>query len=108
MTTLHACGFLVLGWVLGLLPVLAPEYFPPDSLDGANTSALWLEFMGWVNGGLGAGYVTRLQVQPLVVRALTWRPTLPPEMQPAELLRPAMDFYGELEAAADERERGAA
>ncbi len=64
--------------------------------------------MGWVNGGLGAGYVTRLQVLPAVAQALAWRPALPPEMQPAQILRPAMDFYEEIEAIADGRGRDAA
>lgn len=108
MTTLHACGFLVLGWGLNLVPWMAPGYFAPNGLDGANTSALWLQFMGWVNGGLGAGYALRLQVLPVLVRALAWRPALPPELQPAELLRPALDLYEEFESATDERERGAA
>lgn len=108
MTTIQAYAFLALGGVLRLLPLLAPAHFPPNSLDGANTSALWLQFMGWVNGGLGAGYVARLQVLPAVAQVLAWRPVLPPEMRPARILRPAMDFYGEIESLGDERERGAA
>jgi len=109
MTTFHAYSFLALGGLLNLLPLLAPAHFPPNSLDGGNTSALWLQLMGWVIGGLGAGYVARLQVQPIMVQALAWRPALPPVIQPAELLRPAMAFYEEIEeglgAAAIERER---
>jgi hypothetical protein len=105
MTTIHAYAFLALGGALNLLPLLAPAQFPPNSLDGSNTSALWLQLMGWVNGGLGAGYATRLQVLPAVVQLLAWRPTLPPEMQPARILRPAMDFYEEIGAIADGRGR---
>ena len=108
MTPLHAYVFLALGGLLNLLPMLVPAFFPPSSLDGSNTSALWLQLMGWVNGGLGAGYVTRLQVLPAVAQALAWRPALPPEMQPAQILRPAMDFYEEIEASADGRGRDAA
>ncbi|HEY0862495.1 MAG TPA: hypothetical protein VGD97_00180 [Lacunisphaera sp.] len=108
MTTIHAYAFLALGGLLNLLPLLAPAHFPPNSLDGANTSALWLQFMGWVNGGLGAGYAARLQVLPAVAQVLAWRPALPPEIQPAQILRPAMDLYAEIESLADERERGAA
>ena len=103
MTTLHAYLFLVLGGTFNLLPLLAPVRFPPNSLDGSNTSALWLQLMGWVNGGLGAGYVAWLQVLPTVARVLVWRPTLPPEMQPAQVLRPAMDFYNEIGSIGDER-----
>ncbi len=108
MTTIHAYVFLALGGTFNLLPVLAPAHFPPNSLDGSSTSALWLQLMGWVNGGLGAGYAARLQVLPAVARVLAWRPALPPEMQPAQILRPAMHFYEEIEAIADGRERDAA
>ena len=108
MTPLHAYVFLALGGLLNLLPALAPAYFPPNSLDGANTSALWLQFMGWVSGGLGAGYAARLQVLPAVVQVLAWRPAPLPQFVPAEILRPAMDFYEEIGSIGDERERGAA
>ncbi len=108
MTTLHAYGFLLLGGVLHLLPLVSPAQFPPDSLDGASTSALWLQFMGWVNGGIGTIYLWLLEMLPVAVQLLTWRPVLPPQMQPAALLRPAMDFYEEIESITDERERGAA
>lgn len=108
MTKNHAYVFLALGGALHLLPLLAPARFPPSSLDGANTSALWLQFMGWVNGGLGAGYATRLQVLPAVAQVLAWRPALPPAIRPAQILRPAMDLYTEIGTLADGRERGAA
>jgi hypothetical protein len=108
MTTIHAYSFLVLGWGLGLLPLVAPGYFPPTGLDGSSTSALWLQLMGGVNGAVGTGYVARLQVLPAVAQVLAWRPALPPEMQPAQILRPAMDFYEEIGSIGDERERGAA
>lgn len=108
MTTIHAYVFVALGGALNLLPLLAPAQFPPTSLDGSNTSALWLQLMGWVNGGLGAGYAARLQVLPAIAQVLAWRPALPPEMQPAQMLRPAMDLYEEIEAIADGRERDAA
>ncbi|SDR79861.1 hypothetical protein [Opitutus sp. GAS368] len=95
MTTLHAYGFLLLGGVLHLLPLVSPAQFPPDSLDGANTSALWLQCMGWVNGGIGTVYLWLLEMRPFVVHVLAWRP--------------ALDFYEGLESSlADEHERGAA
>jgi len=108
MTTLHSYGFLVLGGVLHLLPLVAPAQFPPSSVDGANTSALWLQFMGWVNGGIGTVYLWLLEVLPFVAQVLAWRPALTPEMQPAKLLRPALDLYAEFQTATDDRERGAA
>jgi len=108
MTTIHAYAFLTLGGVLNLLPLLAPAHIPPNSPDGSSTSALWLQLMGWVNGGLGAGYAARLQVLPAVAQVLAWRPALPPEMQPAQILRPAMDLYEGIGSIGGERERGAA
>jgi hypothetical protein len=92
MTTIHAYVFLPLGGVLNLLPLLALAQFPPNSLDGSSTSALWLQLMGWVNGGLGAGYVARLQVLPVIGQALAWRPVPLPEFVPAEMLRPALSL----------------
>jgi hypothetical protein len=92
MTTIHAYAFLTLGGGLNLLPLLAPAHFPPNSLDGSSTSALWLQLMGWVNGGLGAGYAARLQVLPAVARVLAWRPAPLPEFIPAEILRPALQL----------------
>lgn len=108
MTPLHAYIFLTLGGLLNLLPLCAPGHFPPNGPDGAGTSALWLQFMGWVNGVVGAGYATRLQVLPAVAQVLAWRPALPSDMQPAQILRPAMEFYEEIESLGDDRERGAA
>jgi hypothetical protein len=92
MTTIHAYAFLALGGVLNLLPLLAPTHFPPNSLDGSSTSALWLQLMGWVNGGLGAGYTARLQVLPAVAQVLAWRPAPLPEFVPAEILRPILSL----------------
>jgi len=92
MTPLHAYVFLALGGLLNLLPMLAPAYFPPNSLDGSNTSALWLQLMGWVNGGLGAGCVARLQLLPVIGQALAWRPAPLPKFVPAEMLRPALSL----------------
>ncbi len=108
MTTIQALAFLTLGGVLNLLPVLAPAHFPPNSLDGSSTSALWLQLMGWVTGGLGAGYAARLHVWPAAARVPAWRPAMPAVLQPAQILRPALTLYEEIEAGAAERERGAA
>jgi hypothetical protein len=96
MTNLRAAGFLALGGVVNLLPALAPAQFPPNSLDGGNTSALWLQFMGWVMGGVGTVYLLGCGVWPAVVRVLAWRPA----PLPATVLRPSFDLevaegYGE-------------
>lgn len=111
MTTLNAGVFLALGGMLNLLTLVAPGLFPPNGLDGANTSALWLQFMGWVSGGLGAGYLVRLQVLPVLVRAPGWRPPLPPELRPAfvpaGILRPALGLGEEFGPNTGERRAAA-
>jgi hypothetical protein len=90
MTNLHAYGFLVFGGLLNLLPLAAPAHFPPNSIDGANTSALWLQVMGWVNGTIGAFYLIRLDVVPFIAQVLAWRPAPLEEFLPVEVLRPAL------------------
>ena len=94
MTNMHAYGFLVFGGLLHLLPLAAPAQFLPDSLDGANTSALWLQLMGWVNGVIGACYLIRLDVVPFVAYVLVWRPEPLPEILSEDMLRPALVLGG--------------
>ncbi len=106
MTNIHAYGFLVFGGALHLLPLLAPANFPPNSIDGANTSALWLQTMGWVNGVIGAFYLIRLDVVPFVASVLAWRPAPLPEFLPEEMLRPGMRLQTRRVAA--EREQSLA
>lgn len=90
MTPFHAYCFCVLGWGLNLLPAVAPSLFPPSSVYGTNTSALWLGLMGWVNGLVGAGYIAHLQVNPVLVRALAWRRAVLPELSAENILPPSM------------------
>lgn len=91
MTNVHAYGFLVFGGLLHLLPLVAPAHFPANGIDGANTSALWLQMMGWVNGVIGAYYLIRLDVIPFVSQVLAWRPPVEvPELLRGEVLRPAL------------------
>jgi len=90
MTNVHAYGFLVFGGLLHLLPLVAPAYFPANSVDGANTSALWLQVMGWVNGVIGAFYLIRLDVVPFLAYLVAWRPEPLPEILTENVLRPAL------------------
>jgi hypothetical protein len=90
MTNLHAYGFLAFGGLMHLLPLAAPGHFPPNSIDGANTSALWLQAMGWVNGAIGTIYLIKLEILPFVAQVLAWRPSPLPELMPEALLRPAL------------------
>ncbi len=79
-----------------LLPELIPASFAGFE-SGANTSALWLQVMGAVNGAAGAGWLLWARVVPAAIRALKWRPALPTGLAPTQLLRPAMAFYEEIE-----------
>ena len=88
MTNVHAYGFLVFGGALRLLPLVAPAHFPPNSVDGSNTSALWLQAMGLINGIIGAFYLIRLDVVPFVAQVLAWRPAPLPDPLPENVLRP--------------------
>ena len=106
MTNLHAYGFLVFGGMLNLLPLAAPAHFPPDSIDGANTSALWLQVMGSVNAAIGAVYLLRLEILPFFVQVLAWRPAPLPDLLPAEVLRPALALQSR--RLHDDREQGLA
>lgn len=67
--------------------------------------------MDWVNGAVGTGYITRQQVLPAVAQELAWRTELPPDLQSAQFVRPAMDHYDEvregLGAVTDDHERAA-
>jgi hypothetical protein len=96
MTTPNAAGFFLLGLLMNFLPVLLPGCFPPTGVVGSNTSALWLEFMGMVQGTLGAFFGLRNEVMPWVIRLLTWRlPQPEPGGQPAPgvILRPSALGY---------------
>jgi hypothetical protein len=58
MNTANAVAFFILGTVMQVLPQIT-------SLGGAGlgaqeTQMLWLQFMGLVTGGIGAGYLVRM------------------------------------------------
>jgi hypothetical protein len=74
MNTRHAWGFLSLGLVMGLVPMVAPAWFPPSGMDGSSTRALWLELMGLVQTVLGGGRVTWHLAAPAIVRWLAVAP----------------------------------
>ena len=108
MTNVHAYGFLTFGGLLHLLPLVAPAQFPPNSVDGANTSALWLQVMGWVNCLIGTVYLLRLEVLPFVAQVLAWRPAALPELLRENILRPALAFRGQPADELREQEQGMA
>lgn len=82
MNLRDAWVFLSFGLVMGLLPVIAPAWFPPTALDGSSGHALWLELMGLVQTGIGGGCVLWKFGVPAFVRWLAYNtpaaPTPPP------------------------------
>ena len=98
MTTLNAFGFFLLGLMMAILPVIASAYFPGNSLDGSNTSALWLEVMGVFQGSMGTFFIFRNEAAPFAVRLMTMRfPTFKPADRrttaPGFLLQPVEGDY---------------
>lgn len=96
MTTLNALGFFMLGIVMIFMPVLIPDYFVADAVDGSSTSALWLGVMGMFQGAMGTLFILRNETLPLLVRLMTLRlPTFKPaeRIAPALILRPVQGGY---------------
>jgi len=101
-------GFGLLGLGMIFFPSVAPDLFPPEAGTGANLSGLWLQFMGWVNGAVGGVLWVRHTLVPRMTQLLAWRPAVVKELLPADLLRPALRIYGEIEPGARETERSVA
>jgi hypothetical protein len=57
MKTSDACLFLAVGALMWAAPLVAPGHFPLEGPGLTNPSALWLQFMGWINAGLGGLYL---------------------------------------------------
>jgi hypothetical protein len=104
MTIGNALGFFLLGSGMIFLPTHAPEFFPADDLSQLSRSVLWLNFMGWVNGGLGGFYLTKNALVPRILHLLEWRPANTRELITAQILRPAIEIYGEIESGENLRE----
>jgi hypothetical protein len=68
MNDLNAIMFALIGSVMELLPVIFPAWFPRDGGDLASTRGLWLDIMGVVQIGLGAGYIVRAHFVPATLR----------------------------------------
>lgn len=98
MTIGNALAFFLLGSGMIFFPTHAPELFTVDDLYQFSGRALWLNFMGWVNGVLGGFYLVKNVVVPRILRLLEWRPVSPRELITARILRPAIEIYGEIES----------
>lgn len=75
MNSSHACGFLFLGLAMVLLPLVARGAFPPAGIDGANTRALWLGVVGWVQMAIGAAWLGQAAIMRFVDRLATFEMT---------------------------------
>ncbi len=104
MTIGNALGFFLLGSGMILLPTHAAEFFTAADLAKLSRSVLWLNFMGWVNGVLGGFYLTKHAVVPRILHMLEWRPASTRELITAQILRPAIEIYGEIESHKNLRE----
>lgn len=78
MNILNALAFAVLGSVMEILPRALPSWFPPTNADQASCRALWLDLMGAVQITLGAGFVLRTHVVPILVRIFSTVPAVEP------------------------------
>jgi len=67
----NALVFSAFGALMELLPRAFPAWFPPDHADAASCRALWLNLMGAIQVTLGAGYLIRSRVAPVLVRILS-------------------------------------
>jgi hypothetical protein len=63
----NAFGFLALGTAMGLLPALAPAWFPPE-FGGMDAQAMWLVGMGTVQIGFGSAVAFQGYVLPWLAR----------------------------------------
>ncbi|HVU16663.1 MAG TPA: hypothetical protein VHD32_07050 [Candidatus Didemnitutus sp.] len=95
MKTSDACLFLAVGFLMWVAPLVAPGHFPQEGPGQINPSALWLQFMGWVNGGLGIIFIV-CERMALVIRRLAAVTRFRPAAC-AELLRPPLP--GEVKAS---------
>ena len=64
----NALVFALLGTAMGLLPALAPSWFPLTGSDGTSARALWLDTMGAVQVALGLGYLVGARLAPAALR----------------------------------------
>jgi hypothetical protein len=62
MNTANAIGFFLLGTIMQVMPLLGGAAH--STADG---QTLWLQFMGLVTGGIGAGYLLRMGAQEMSV-----------------------------------------
>jgi hypothetical protein len=65
MNTANAVAFFILGIVMQVLPQVTS--MGGSGLGAQETQTLWLQFMGFVTGGMGAGYLIRMGAREAAV-----------------------------------------
>ena len=71
MNSSNSFGYMLVGVVLVMWPMLAPEGFPPTGFDGTSTRALWLEVMGAAQMAIGIATLLQTWVHRLAGRLPT-------------------------------------
>ena len=82
MNNRNAWGFLSFGFIMGLLPLLKSEWFPPTGVDGTSTRVIWLELMGIIQLLLGGTGVIWLGAIPAAIHWLAFTPPPPSPVAP--------------------------
>jgi hypothetical protein len=72
----EAAGFLFVGAVMLGLPRWAPGLCPRNGFDGTSGRELWLQVMGILQTGLGAGVLLRSLAGAMLTSLLAWPETL--------------------------------
>lgn len=73
MNSLNSSGFLVVGAAMVMMPMLAPEGFPPTGFDGTSARALWLEIVGGAQMAIAVASLLQIWVPRLAERLPTLR-----------------------------------
>lgn len=68
MNSSNSFGFVLVGAVMVMMPMLAPEVFPPTGFDGTSARALWLEVVGGAQMAIGIASLLQIWVHRLAER----------------------------------------
>ena len=74
MTTPNSFAFLLVGFIMYLVPGIFPQYFPSSAMP--NTSAAWLQCMAPVQAAIGLRFLFVNEVRPLWQMISEWHVTL--------------------------------
>ena len=69
----NSVGFILFGLLMVFLPLLDPGLCPRTGLDGTSSRALWLDFMGTVQAGIGFWLVGLRAYDSVSARLIAFR-----------------------------------